>query len=269
MPSRILSIPFVLLLVYFGYMTYRVDESYLTYVIPLVIILVLIYVLGPQIDWWWYERNPPEVDAPVKKMLEKANPFYNRLNEEEKKKFRNRLQLFVTGTNYMPKGWEKIPEDAKYAIAANAVQLNFHKKEFLFPAYENTVVYPSPFPSPQHPEQFHPSEVFKEDGVLLFSAEQIMWSLLNPTQYYNVGMHEYVKVFMDSNPDISFPKFTEEDWDGLAKAAPFTKEHIYNILNVPDIDPTVVATALFQIFPLKFVKVFPERGKKLLEIFSH
>ncbi len=268
MPSRILSIPFVLLLAFFGYMTWRVDESYLNYVIPLVVILVLIYVLGPQIDWWWYERYPPDVDAPVRKMLEKTNPFYNRLSEVEKQKFRQRLQLFVTGTNYMPKGWEKIPEDAKYAIAANAVQLNFHKKDFLFPKYENVVVYPTPFPSPQYPEQFHPSEVFKEDGVLLFSAEQIMWGLLNPTQYYNVGMHEYVKVFMDDNPNIDFPDFTEEDWEGLSKAGPFTKEHIYNLLNVPDIHPKVVAITLFQLFPQRFVKVFPQQGRKLIEIFS-
>ena len=138
--------------------------------------------MGPQIDWWWYERYPPDVDAPVKKMLDKMNPFYNRLNETEKKKFRNRLQLFVTATNFMPKGWEKIPEDAKYAIAANAIQLNFHKEEFLFPQYENIVVYPSPFPSPQYPEHFHPSEVFRKDGVMLFSAEQIIWGLLNPTK---------------------------------------------------------------------------------------
>ena len=82
-------------------------------------------------------------------------------------------------------------------------------------------------------------------------------------------MHEYVKVFMDSNTTLSFPKFTEEDWDGLVKASPFTKEHIDNILNVPDIDPTVVATTLFQLVPREFVKVFPERGKKLLEIFSY
>jgi len=264
--SRILAIPVILLLALFGYLAWH-DSSYSPYLIPLVVLLVILYTMGPQIDWWWYERNPPDVDPPVKKMLASTNPFYKRLSDADKQKFRQRLEMFVLATNYMPKGWEKIPEDAKYAIAVNAVQLNFNKKDFLYPAYENIVVYPTPFPSPQH-KDFHPSEVFKEDGVLLFSAEQIMWGLLNARNYYNVAMHEYVKVFMDTYPTPAYPTFTEEDWLDLSKVGPYNKEHIHNLLNVPDIDPTVVAITLFQLFPEKFQQVFPKRGKQLVAIFQ-
>lgn len=266
MPSRILSIPVILFLSFFGYLAWQ-DSDYALYVIPFIILLVLLYIMGPQIDWWWYERNPPDVDPPVKKMLKKTNAFYNRLGEADKMKFRQRLQMYVIGTNFMPKGWEQIPEDAKYAIAVNAVQLSFYKKDFLYPDYENIVVYPIPFPSPQY-KQFHPSEVFKEDGVLLFSAEQIMWGLFNPKNYYNIAMHEYVKVFMNTYPHNAYPTFTAGDWADLEQVGPYTKEHIYNLLNVPDIDPTVVAIALFQLFPEKFKQVFPKREERLKTIFQ-
>jgi len=266
--SKLLALPFVLLLSYFGYMVWQGDESYLIYTIPLFLILVGIYVLAPQINWWWYERNPPDVDTPVRMMLERLNPFYKGLSEKDQQKFRQRMEMFVKGVNFMPKGWDKMPEDVKYAVAANAVQLNFNKKELLFPKYENVVVYPQAFPSPQYPESFHPSEVYKEDGVVLFSAEHLLASLMEPNKYYNVAMYEYVKVYMDAYPNKPLPRFTEEDWPALSKVSPFSETLIKKTLNVPDIDPSVVAASLYQTFPAKFKKIFPDKAKQLDAVFG-
>ena len=268
MPSKILAIPFGILFLLFGYLTWH-DDSYLLYLTPWAIILVIIYAISPQIDWWWYERYPPDVASPIRKMLETVNPFYKQLKEADKKKFRQRLELFVKGVDFMPQGWETIPEDIKYAIAANAVQLNLNKEEFLFPKYEKVVVYPTPFASPQYPETIHPSEVYKEDGVLLFSAQQLTGSFLTPNKYYNIAMHEYVKVYMDSNPTVSLPTFTAKDWSKIGKASPFSVQHIKTLLNVPDsdIDPTVVAITLYQTFPGSFRSVFPSEAKQLDSVF--
>ena len=268
MLSKILSVPFVLLFSYLGYMVWLGNDNYILYTIPIIVILSLIYIFSPQIDWWWYQRNPPDVDKPVRTMLERVNPFYKSLSTEDKQKFRQRMAMFVKGVNFRPQGWDKLPEDAKYAIAANAVQLNFNEEELLFPKYENVVIYPQAFPSPQYPKTFHPSEVYKEDGVLLFSAEHLLASLLEPNKYYNVAMHEYVKVFMESHPTKQFPKFTEIDWPAISKVSPFSETLIKKTLNLPDIDPTVVAATLFQHFPANFKKIFPDRAGQLASIFG-
>lgn len=266
--SKLLALPFVLVLSYFGYMVWQGNESYLIYAIPLFLIIVAIYILSPQLDWWWYERNPPDVDKPVRTMLERVNPFYKNLSTADKQKFRQRMAMFVMGVNFMPKGWDKMPEDAKYAVAANAVQLNFNEKELLFPKYENVVVYPQAFPSPQYPDSFHPSEIYKEDGVVLFSAEHLLAGLMEPNKYYNVAMHEYVKVFMDAHPNKTLPSFTEADWPNLSKCSPFSETLIKKTLNVPNIEPSIVATTLYQTFPANFKKIFPDRAKQLDAVFG-
>ena len=134
--------------------------------------------------------------------------------------------------------------------------------------YENIVVYPTAFPSPQYPEHFHSSEVFKEDGVLLFSAQEVMHGAIKPQQYYNVATHEYVKVFMDKFPTPSLPRFTEEDWVALGKVSHLQEVHIQKILNVPDIDPTIVAATLYHSFPESFQQVFPEQARQLENVFA-
>ncbi len=268
MPSKILAIPFLLIVSIAGYYSWKVDDSYVFFILPFFFILALIYILAPQIDWWWYERYPPDVDKPVRKMLEKVNPFYNRLTPQDQTRFRQRLAMFVMGVNFIPKGWDIIPEDVKFAIAANAIQLNFHQADLLFEEYENVVVYPTAFPSPQYPKHLHSSEVFKEDGVLLFSAQEVMHGAIKPRQYYNVALHEYVKVFMDKFPAPSLPIFTEEDWSALGKVSHLQEINIRQILNVPDIDPTIVAATLYHSFPEGFKKTFPEQALQLGTIFG-
>ena len=268
MPSKILAIPFLLIVGALGYYSWKINDAYVFYILPFFLVLAMIYIFAPQIDWWWYERYPPDVDKPIRKMLEKTNPFYNRLTPTDQTKFRQKLAMFVMGVNFMPKGWETIPEDVKFAIAANAVQLNFHQEDLLFEKYENVVVYPTAFPSPQYPEHFHSSEVFKEDGVLLFSAQEVMYGSLKPQQYYNVAIHEYIKVFMDKFQTPSLPVFTEEDWSDLGKVSHLKEVHIRQILNVPDIDPSIVAATLYHSFPESFQKIFPEQAVKLDNIFG-
>ena len=75
MPSKILAIPFLLIVGALGYYSWKINDSYVFYILPFFLILALIYIFAPQIDWWWYKRNPPDVDKPIRKMLEKPILF--------------------------------------------------------------------------------------------------------------------------------------------------------------------------------------------------
>ena len=160
MLARILSIPFVAMFLVFLYLTWEVDDSYAIYIPWPVVVLAVIYVLSPQINWWWYVRNPPELDGRMRQLFQQRYPFYHELSLENKKRFRERVALFKIGTEFMPQAMEEVPEDIKGFVAANAVRLTLGLPDYMFPSFEKVVIYPKPFPSPQYPKSFHASEIF-------------------------------------------------------------------------------------------------------------
>jgi hypothetical protein len=268
MPARIVSFPFAIGALFFLYLTWEHDESYSLYIIPFVVMGAILYVFSPQINWWWYSRNPPELDEPLRKVLQKTNSFYQKLSAEGKTKFRNRMALFMIGNDFMPQVVDSVPEDVKGVIAANAVQLTYGMENFLFPKFEKVVVYPKPFPSPQYPRKFHASEIFEEDGVVLFSAEQLMKSFLQPNGFYNIGLHEYAKVFKASNPDITFPDLGEDIWQKLEMISGFSEEFVTKWINLEVISPGPVSIAHFFAFPEKFKAILPDLYAAYQDIFK-
>ncbi len=236
--------------------------------IPAVIILTIIYIMNPQIDWWWYKKHPPELDSRMRQFLIKHAAFYNGLSVNDKKKFRNRMALYEMSVEFMPKGWESVPDDIKGIIAANAVRMTFNKANFLLPKYERIVVYPTLFPSPQHPKVFHASELFEEDGVLLFSAKQIMWSFVQSQRCYNLVLHEFIKAYQDIFPDLVFPTVEEKDWGKLEAISGLSKASIEGMIRLPNISPTIVSANFFFTFPNKFRATQPALYKKWAAIFS-
>ena len=267
MPSRLLALPFGVGFFLFFYLAWSKDEAFAIYVIPCSIIVGLIYVFSPQIDWWWYKRNPPDLSDGIRRFFGERFSYYTRLPLLKKEPFRQKVAMFSLATDYKPMVMEVVPEDVKAVISASAVQLTCGLDDFLLPAFENVVVYPHPFPSPQYPEHFHLSEIFEEDGVLLFSLEHLMKSFAEPTQYYAIGLHEYAKVFMLSYPDEPYPAFGDDIWEKLETISLFSKEAIENWINLPEIDPLPVSIAHFFVFPDRFKEVLPEVYATYVDIF--
>lgn len=267
MPTRILSITFVIALLIALYLTWKVDSGYSYYIIPPLVILAALYVLSPQINWWWYKRNPPDLPGAARQMLFQY-PFYERLPEGEKKKFRNRVALFAMANEFIPQVMEKVPDDLKYMISACAVTLTFGQENFLFKKFENIVIAPKPFPTPQYPEKFHASEIYEPDGAVLFSAEQLALGFMQSTKYYNIGLHEYAKVFIKTYPQHPYPKFDENIWQSLERISGFSQEWITQWINLPDIEVLPVSIAHFFTLPEAFRKELPEIFELYREIFK-
>lgn len=268
MPARVISIPFLILTAIFAYITLEKNENYSIYIIIFVLILSVIYTFSPQINWWWYKRYPPEIDQQMRNLLIKHHSFYNGLSVNDKQRFRNRMALYMMAVEFMPKGWEQLPEDIKGVLAANIVQMTFRQTDFLLPKFERIVVYTTPFPSPQFPEKLHASELFEEDGVFLFSAQQIMWAFLQPKQYYNLVLHEYVKAYQLSYPNKTYPIVDKEDWGSLEKISGFTVEKVEGIIGLSSIDPTIVSGTLFFTHSEKYKQIAPQLYDKWDQVFS-
>jgi hypothetical protein len=266
-PWRLIAAPFLLGSFYFFYKFFD-DHSYAYYLTGCVVILAALYVLSPQVNWFFYKRRPPKLPEPIVRLFIQNIPFFRNLSNDNKKKFCDRVSLYMIASDFMPKVFEKVPEDVKAAAAACAVRVSFGKPDFLFPNFEHIIVYPKSFPSPQYPRNIHPSEIYDHDGVIMFSAEHLMHGIIQPQRFFNVGMHEYAKVFMESYPTEDWPELDESYWPKLEQVSGFGKEAIFKYMNLDDITPLAVSIVFFFDFPQKFKAVLPELYGQYATIFN-
>jgi Mlc titration factor MtfA (ptsG expression regulator) len=245
------------------YLSFMVDEGYSLFIIFTSVILVLLYIFSPQIDWWWYLRYPPKLDESFRQLLRQQYPFYMQLSPENKLKFRQRVGLFRLAKDFMSQGMEEVPEDLKVFTSISGVHLTFGWEDFLLPKFEKIIIYPHPFPSPQYPEQFHASEVFEEDGVVLFSAQHLVKGVLEPRQHFPVGLYELAKVMILSYPEKNWPKLSENAWERLEQISGVSREALVQYINLEDIKPLPVSMVYFLSFPEDFLRAWPELYQKL------
>ncbi|MCU0346709.1 MAG: zinc-dependent peptidase [Saprospiraceae bacterium] len=263
MLSRYLYIPFLLGAVGCLLAAATVDSSYAVYAAPFAVGLAVVYILSPQIDWWWYKRHPLDVAAGLRHFINTTMPFYQNLTAPEKDRFRNRVAMYMEANEYMGQGMEEVPPDVKGVIAACAVQLTFGHEDYLMNKFEHIVVYPHPFPSPQYPDQWHSSEHFAEDGVIMFSAEQLMPGFVQPQRFLNIGLYEYTRVFRYCHPEVVFPEIGEAHWPVLVEISGFPKDKTIQYIGLREIDMVALAVVYFFGFGERFKALLPAEYESL------
>jgi len=268
--SNYVALPFVLLSLVFLYLAWDVDSDYAFWIMPSVVMSAVVYIFSPQINWWWYNRNPPELSPGLRALLERFSMFYNRLDAAGKLKFRQRTALFTMASDWEPMGWpdETIPPDVQTVIAAQAVMLTLNKDKFLFEQFEKTIVYPAPFSTPEYPYD-HASELYAEDGCLLFSGRQVLTAFMQPLIWYNVALHEYARVYVLAYPKEPWPVFSEESiWEQLQEISGMPHAHVESVIGLPGAEPLPVAIHHYFTSPEAFGKVLPETNAVLEGIFG-
>ena len=263
-------IPFALMAALFLGLAWAVDDKYSIYFVPFLVVAALIFILSPQINWWWYSRNPPELSAELRGFLERCSGFYRRLSPVEQRRFRGRVAMFTMGADWEPLAFpeDSLPPDMQLAIATQAVTLTFGREQFLFDKFEKVIVFPRPFPTPEHPYE-HASELHEVDGCILFSAEQVMLGFVKPAQWYNVAMHEYAKAFVLKYPEEPWPGFSAENvWEHLETASGMSRAYVESVIGLAGVSALPVAIHHFFIFPERFVATFPEEQQVFARIFA-
>ena len=274
-PWLYIALPLMFLTALFLYFAYTKDEAWAKWAAFPFVALAATWIMNPQIDWWFYKRNPPALDADIQRIIEDYFAFYQKLAPDLKKRFRDRLAMFMLGNEFIrpPRPDEvgekpPMPQDIKAAVAAVAVQVNFGKEKFLTEKFENVVVYPHPFPTPQY-EAFHTAEIYEPDGVILFSAEQLMAGFNNPQQFFSIGLYEYARVFKILHPSVSYPNFNESEiWESLEKISGMKRDFIESIIGLPNADVFGVATHHFLTFGERFLIVLPDVYQLLSNIYN-
>ncbi|MFN0212956.1 MAG: zinc-dependent peptidase [Saprospiraceae bacterium] len=265
-----LMAPFALTAALFLALAWAVDEKYSIYFVPFLVVSALIFILSPQINWWWYSRNPPELSIELRAFLERSCMFYRRLSALEQRRFRGRVAMFNMGTDWEALAFpeDSLPPDVQVAISAQAVALTFRREVFLFDQFEKVLVFPRPFPTPEHPYE-HASEMHPTDGCLLFSAEQVMLGFVKPSEWYNLAMHEYAKAFVLKYPEEAWPDFSDEEvWGKLEAISRMPRARVESVIGLAGVDALPVAIHHFFAFPDRFSTILPEQSLLFKQVFG-
>jgi hypothetical protein len=268
MLTRKLYIPFSLAALVFLYLAWEKSPDFYWPLLGCVATLVVVYMLSPQIDWWWYQKHPPDLSPVFRQVLQSRISFYNNLSLNDKLKFRHRAALYIEANEFIPKGFEEIPPDIKGAIACTAAQLTLGLDDYLLNKFEHIVIYPHPFPSPQFPEHWHSCEHFEEDGAVLFSAEQLMPGFMEPKKYFHIALYEYARIFRSSYPGIEFPETPHHFWTKVEQFSGFNRQIIKKTIGLPDVDESVVSVVMFFTFPEQVKNELPHIYQTLSGIFN-
>jgi len=247
--SMIIAVPIVLVLIVIGYIAYTDHtSSAIIYIVIPITFLVLIYLFSPQIDYWWFSRNPVELDDKLISMLNKVNPRYAVLSQEEKIEFNNQLFLFTEGRAYSAKGMEtdndNVPYDIKMMISQIPTTMTFRRTEKDFKDWERIVLYKHPFPSPRY-KFLHTMETFAEDGIVILSLEHVEKAIVQRGEHYDVAWHAYAEAFIKSNPTENYPDLPKDVWDRIERICPQDKRTITNTLGFKEVDAMAVLINLY------------------------
>ncbi len=128
--------------------------------------------------------------------LSKHFPYYNELNEADKKKFVSRTDEFICDKTFKihdKQGFREMP----ILVSASAVQLSFGLKNYLLPQYENIHIYPEEFMRFKEGIHFLAGNVSGTN--INISWKHFLDGYNVPDDGQNVGLHEMAHAYYYQN----------------------------------------------------------------------
>ncbi len=289
--SRYLIIPLVIIAVVCYIPIYKdIEGPYMYFIGVALILAAAIFMMSPQIDWWWALRHPPAMDPREERMIGAFLPFYRNLGASERKRFRDRVMLWNMARDY--KGinpLENAPEEVQAVVGAYAVMMTFGKEKYLLEYFSTIVVYAHAFPSPRY-KILHSAETDFEDGAFIFDMERLMLATVPGKKSYNNAVHELAKGFMHQEGEPEIPDLTPEDIQKLEEIRGYGKDFVHRYMGflIRDgiekqlaekgeiseeringaIDMKHVAVEHFFMAPANFKRLLPERYDAYVKYFN-
>ncbi len=158
---------------------------------------MLIYTLSKPINLWWYRRYPPRLDPELLKVIQHFFPYYKQLNDEEKLRFEQRVNLFNVDMEFLTKEFEEVPPDVMVLISSTAIQLTFGLYDFMMEDWEKVVLYRQAFHTPRF-QYFHTGEIHAEDGVIILAADPVIKGIVKPSEGYDMSLHQMAMAWATS-----------------------------------------------------------------------
>lgn len=264
--TRIVGFILIIPVIIFLYMTMEVSRQYSLYWAFSLMPLVVLYIFHPQLEWWWAQKHPPKINPLQVKFLNEHFDFFKNLNGAGKDKFLRRLTLFIMAREFIAQVGDSVPTPLQTMICAEGVRMTFGLEDYLVLSYERVVIYPHPFPTPDH-KVLHHSETNHEDGVLIFASMPIVKQFRKEALIFNIALYEWVSALKHANK-LVFPQFEEDDWHVFGQVYGCPKVLVTASIGLPDYDLDTVAAVLYLTDPPVFHKMYPEKGREFELIFN-
>lgn len=248
------------------------DDAVAYYAIPAAVAFAVAFVFKPELDWAYYTRYPSDLDAPVVRLLEAKRPgYYARRTPAERLALRQRTALTVMGLDFKPQTQEstELPEDfaALLAIQLARLTVGLPPKHAIPIPFEVVVVYRHPFPSRQYPKLAHNSELYPEDGVVLVSLHQALPAALDPDEYFNITLYEWIRACRRvwGRTAVQYDEGLPEWRDALTAMLARPSTWIGDAVGLPELDNVAVLQVLRLEFPAAFAVAYPELAPVLAD----
>lgn len=271
--ANLIAFPFILITgIILYYLFFEDKASWYVYIFPPVVILVIIYTFSPKINFWWHKKYPPILDKKLLMLIEQSSAFYRKLDDMQKKKFLDRLSIFVHHKSFslMRKEKEDLPIDVRTLLAINAITLTFNKEAYFFDDYDYFIAYNHPFPSPQI-QKLHSVETDHEDGTVVFNIQMLYQSMIMKTGHFNIGLMAFTDLFMHTYADTYFPEFIIDDETEAAILEISGRKYTEIITDIgfDPHEPNLIMVPLYFDYTDAFRRVLPGIYTKYQEIFSN
>lgn len=269
--SRILSIPIALTILGILYLSYEMgyQDAMIWILVPLIAATAVIIFQG-QIDFWWNERNPVELDKPIADWLRKYDPYYKSLHPDKRQTYDNRLVMYMEGRAFASIGSDErhgVPNDLQAIIASNAVKMMMSKKDYLLGDMDRIFLYKHPFPSPRY-QFLHTVETDIEDGVFILSIEHLIPGMINPEEHYNIAMHAYAEAYQRVYTKENFDYLDAITWEQLEEIGFHSQDKIMKTIGFNAADIPTIAINHFFTHPRRFSRVLPDAYSRLKRQFG-
>ncbi len=122
-------------------------------------------------------------------ILEQYFTFYNKLDANDKKRFEEKLLLFMASKEFIPRQIPEVTTDMRVLISACAVQLTFGLPNVTLKHFERILIYPDNYYSTIN-KVYHKGEVNPAFRIIVLSWKPFLEGYINPHDSLNLGLHE-------------------------------------------------------------------------------
>ncbi len=165
----------------------------------------------------YYSLFPQRIDNHFHQLLMSKFSYYTTLSASERIRFYVRLKLFIEVKKFKPCQIPEVTQEMKVLISASAIQLTFGLDKFIFHHFKTILVYPKAFLYSDR--NYHKGNV-NIKGSISISFEDFVEGYRNPTDSYNLGLHEMAHALeLEYNLKDEYDTFFGAYYDRWLKSA--------------------------------------------------
>lgn len=194
MPYRYFLVPLIVsTILYFIWVGYSDTELNAWALVAIACSVVGIFIFQHQINNWWWRFYPPKLEPGEKEWIKLHLPYFSQIPERFHAEFFRELAKKCLNQEFISMTKQPVHEEWKWMAIGPAIALRLYQFDKIFEHYIRTAFYPHPFISPDHPN-IHISETHTEDGIMIFSTENLIQVHFKAQTFLNPALYEWAKV---------------------------------------------------------------------------